>query len=83
MYHFSRRTVIQQLGWATMGFLIACNSNTSRSERPVRVGAMYLLTGGFATYGEFARDGINLALGEINQAGGIGDNLSLNSSCQS
>ncbi len=54
-----------------MGFLIACNSNTSRSERPVRVGAMYLLTGGFATYGEFARDGINLALGEINQAGGI------------
>ena len=71
MYHFSRRTVIQQLGWATMGFLIACNSNTSRSERPVRVGAMYLLTGGFATYGEFARDGINLALGEINQAGGI------------
>ena len=71
MYHLSRRTVVQQLGWATMGFLIACNSNTSRSERPVRVGAMYLLTGGFATYGEFARDGINLALGEINQAGGI------------
>ena len=32
---------------------------------------MYLLTGGFATYGEFARDGINLAKEEINKAGGI------------
>ena len=28
--------------------------------------AMYLLTGEFATYGEFARNGINLALEEIN-----------------
>ena len=32
---------------------------------------MYLLTGGFATYGEFARDGVNLAKEEINAAGGI------------
>lgn len=71
MYHLSRRTILQQLSWAAMGFLLACSSNTSRSDRPVRVGAMYLLTGGFATYGEFARDGINLALAEINQAGGI------------
>lgn len=45
MYHLSRRTVLQQLSWATMGFLFACNSNTLKSERPVRVGAMYLLTG--------------------------------------
>ena len=77
MYHqlkrfsVSRRTFVQQLSWATMGFLIACNSNTSNSARLVRVGAMYLFTGGFATYGEFARDGINLAKDEINQAGGI------------
>ena len=67
----SRRTFLQQLGWATMGFLIACNSNNTQDKQSVRVGAMYLLTGGFATYGEFARDGINLALAEINQAGGI------------
>ena len=71
MYHLSRRTVLQQLGWATIGLLAACNSNNSRREQPVKVGALYLLTGGFATYGEFARDGINLALAEINQAGGI------------
>ena len=67
----SRRRIAQQLGWATMGFLIGCNSNTSKKSQSVRVGAMYLLTGGFATYGEFARDGINLALEEINQTGGI------------
>ncbi len=67
----SRRTFLRQLGWATVGFLVACNSNTVEDKPSVRVGAMYLLTGGFATYGEFARDGINLALAEINQAGGI------------
>ena len=71
MYHLSRRTVLQQLSWASMGFLLACNSSTLKSDRLVRVGAMYLLTGGFATYGEFARDGINLALAEIERAGGI------------
>ncbi len=67
----SRRTFIRQLGWATVGFLVACNSNTVKDKPSVRVGAMYLLTGGFATYGEFARDGINLAVAEINQADGI------------
>ncbi|NES82870.1 MAG: ABC transporter substrate-binding protein [Moorea sp. SIO2B7] len=71
----SRRKFVQQLSWATMGFLIACNRNTSQNAQSVRVGAMYLLTGGFATYGEFARDGINLALEEINQAGGINGKL--------
>ncbi len=66
-FSVSRRSVLQQLSWATLGLLIACNSSTSKRDRPVRVGAMYLLTGGFATYGEFARDGINLAKDEINQ----------------
>ena len=70
-YHYSRRTFLQQLGWATIGTLGACNfSNTDKSQ-PVRIGAMYLLTGGFATYGEFARDGIKIAQEEINAAGGI------------
>ena len=67
----SRRTFLRQLSWATIGILAACNSNNPQDKQTVRVGAMYLLTGGFATYGEFARDGINLALAEINQAGGI------------
>ncbi len=67
----SRRTFLRQWGWATVGFLAACNGNSVRDQASVRVGAMYLLTGGFATYGEFARDGINLAVAEINQADGI------------
>ena len=69
--NISRRKMLQQLSWATVGLLVGCNSNTSLKMQSVQVGAMYLLTGGFATYGEFARDGINLALEEINQTGGI------------
>lgn len=75
MYHqrrkVSQRSFVQKLSWATMGFFIACDSNTSQTAALVRVGTMYLLTGGFATYGEFARDGIILAKDEINQARGI------------
>ncbi len=70
-FEVSRRTFLRQWGWATVGFLAACNGNSVRDQASVRVGAMYLLTGGFATYGEFARDGINLAVAEINQADGI------------
>ncbi|MGK7875147.1 MAG: ABC transporter substrate-binding protein [Xenococcaceae cyanobacterium] len=70
-YYYSRRTFLKQLGWAAVGTLAACNLTNSDKSQPVRVGAMYLLTGGFATYGEFARDGINLAQEEINAGGGI------------
>lgn len=41
------------------------------AARPVKVGAVYILSGAFATYGEFARNGINLAVDEINAKGGI------------
>ncbi len=70
----SRRQFIQYLGWTTAGILAACTAPSNRTadpNQPVRIGAMYLLTGGFATYGEFARDGINLAVEEINTQGGI------------
>ncbi|MDJ0717062.1 MAG: ABC transporter substrate-binding protein [Prochloraceae cyanobacterium] len=70
-YHYSRRSFIKQLSWSAVGFLTACNLTSTKDSQAVRVGAMYLLTGGFATYGEFARDGINLAKEEINAAGGI------------
>ncbi|MDJ0799708.1 MAG: hypothetical protein QNJ51_23325, partial [Calothrix sp. MO_167.B12] len=57
-YHYPRRTFLKQLGWAAIGTLGACNFSNTNKSQAVRVGAMYLLTGGFATYGEFARDGI-------------------------
>lgn len=38
---------------------------------PIRLGAIYIMSGGAATYGEFARQGIELAVDEINASGGI------------
>jgi branched-chain amino acid transport system substrate-binding protein len=38
---------------------------------PIRIGAIYIMSGPFATYGQFARDGIELALEEINGQGGV------------
>lgn len=42
------------------------------SGRSVKIGAMYPLTGKGAEWGEAAKVGINLAVDEINAAGGIG-----------
>lgn len=44
---------------------------TARAEDSYKIGAVYIMSGPFATYGEFARDGIELAVEEINDAGGV------------
>ena len=41
------------------------------AQEPIKIGAIYLMSGAFATYGEFARDGIQHAVDEINAEGGI------------
>ncbi len=41
------------------------------AQTPVKVGAIYILSGGAATYGQFAKNGLDLAVDEINAAGGI------------
>jgi branched-chain amino acid transport system substrate-binding protein len=43
----------------------------ARAEGTLKIGAVYLLSGAFSTYGEFARNGMELAADEINSAGGI------------
>lgn len=43
----------------------------AQDQEPVRIGAIYILSGNAATYGEFARNGAYLAAEEINSAGGI------------
>lgn len=40
-------------------------------QKPIRFGAIYILSGSAATYGEFARQGIEIATDEINKSGGI------------
>ena len=41
------------------------------ADKPVKIGFAYIMSGPFATYGQFAKQGAELAIDEINQAGGI------------
>ncbi len=41
------------------------------AEKPVKIGFAYIMSGPFATYGQFAKQGAELAIDEINGAGGI------------
>ncbi len=41
------------------------------SKRPVKIGFIYILSGPFATYGQFAKKGALMAIDEINKSGGI------------
>lgn len=46
-------------------------ASTAYAEDPIRIGGLYILSGSAATYGEFAQKGIDLAVREINESGGI------------
>ncbi|MCU0538940.1 MAG: ABC transporter substrate-binding protein [Desulfobacterales bacterium] len=52
------------IGWAMTGMGLA-------AEKPVKIGFVYIMSGPFATYGQFAKQGAELAIDEINKAGGI------------
>lgn len=41
------------------------------ADKPVKIGFVYIMSGPFATYGKFAKQGAELAIEEINKAGGI------------
>jgi len=41
------------------------------AAKPVKIGFVYILSGPFATYGQFAKKGALMAIDEINKAGGI------------
>jgi branched-chain amino acid transport system substrate-binding protein len=47
----------------------------ARAQRPVQLGFVYILSGAFASYGEFARQGALMAVDEINRKGGINGRL--------
>lgn len=46
-------------------------SSYAQAAETIKIGAIYIMSGAFATYGEFARDGIQLAIDEINAGGGV------------
>ncbi len=68
----SRRDVLKfglaPLAASTLGFAAP---SALAQQGPIRLGAIYILSGGAATYGQFARQGLELALSEINAAGGV------------
>ena len=51
--------------------LLACGEDSSRSDEPFRIGVMESLTGAGETYGTVASQAKQMALDEINAAGGI------------
>ncbi len=46
-------------------------TSASLAAKPVKLGFVYIMSGPFATYGQFAKNGAEMAVDEINKAGGI------------
>jgi branched-chain amino acid transport system substrate-binding protein len=53
----------------TMTIMAGCGA--SQNENEIRIGINYELTGDVASYGQASVEGIELALEEVNNAGGI------------
>lgn len=51
--------------------LLLKNSTTTNTKNPIKIGAVLSLTGDAAPWGEYGKNGINLAVKTINDAGGI------------
>lgn len=48
-----------------------CGCSKSKASNTIKIGGIFPLSGGVAVYGVEARNGINLAIDEINAAGGV------------
>lgn len=60
-------SIVLVMALITITLIIGC----AKKPKEIKIGAIIPLTGGFATYGEPVRDGMLLAIEEINNAGGI------------
>ena len=56
---------------AASGSAAAASGSTAASAAPIKIGSSGPLTGDYAQYGEGVRNGIELAVEEINAMGGI------------
>ncbi len=54
-----------------VSLLFVFTSSVSLAAEPVRLGFLYIFSGRAALHGEVAKQGVELALAEINRAGGI------------
>jgi branched-chain amino acid transport system substrate-binding protein len=55
----------------TMAVFVSCSQSTSTNSDTIKIGINYELSGGVASYGQSSVEGIELAIEEINKAGGI------------
>jgi branched-chain amino acid transport system substrate-binding protein len=55
----------------TMAIIVGCSPSSSKDSDTIKVGINYELSGGVASYGQSSVEGIELAIEEINNAGGI------------
>ncbi len=51
--------------------IVAAVGCQRQPTEPIKIGAIYIMSGPWAIYGHFARDGIQLAIEEINAGGGV------------
>src|SRR3546814_20057915 len=57
---------------AVLALAGACSlAPAQAAEEPIRIGAIYIMSGSAANYGKFAQQGMQLAMDEINAAGGV------------
>ncbi|MCD6672269.1 MAG: ABC transporter substrate-binding protein [Burkholderiaceae bacterium] len=56
---------------AACAALLAAAPAVQAQQKPIRFGAIYIMSGSAAAYGQFAKQGIELAADEINKKGGI------------
>ncbi len=56
---------------ACAALVVALPAAQAQEQKPIRFGAIYILSGSAAAYGQFAKQGMELAVDEINDKGGI------------
>ena len=71
MWHLPRRLLVLGLLTVLALTLQACGEDASDSSEPFRIGVMESLTGAGETYGTVASQAKQMALDEINAAGGV------------
>ncbi|HZJ56945.1 MAG TPA: ABC transporter substrate-binding protein [Clostridia bacterium] len=50
---------------------VGCNGPAAGNDNEIKIGVNYELSGGVATYGQSSVDGIELAIKQVNEAGGV------------
>ena len=68
---FSRRAVGLAASVAACATLVAAAPAANAQQKPIHFGAIYIMSGSAAAYGQFAKQGMELAVDEINRSGGI------------